>query len=374
MPQIGRAGRYHSAAINGRRHEAWHATSRVSCRFRPSWCRRPCSRAGSSGPSGSASRPSCPRPAPRWMSSAGIRCDVILVTGDAYVDHPSFGMALVGRLLEAQGFRVGILSQPDWRDVEAFRALGRPTVMWGVTAGNMDSMVNRYTSDRRLRHDDAYSPGGAGGKRPDRAADRLRAALPRGVRRRARRHRRHRGEPAPDRPLRLLVGQGPALDPDRRARPTCSSTATASAPSSRSRTGWRRARRPTPSPTCAARRSRARRRTRRRDGLDRDRFDDDRHAGPGRRRPSIPTRWHASEGTPADACAPASTEPAGLVAARQPAAARPTARARWCACPTSTRSRRIRSSTRTRRASCMSSRTRATRARWSSGTATATSG
>src|SRR5262245_51572301 len=96
-------------------------------------------------------------------------CDVILVTGDAYVDHPSFGMALVGRLLEARGFRVGILAQPDWRDVEAFRALGRPTVMWGVTAGNMDSMVNRYTSDRRLRHDDAYSPGGAGGRRPDRA-------------------------------------------------------------------------------------------------------------------------------------------------------------------------------------------------------------
>jgi uncharacterized radical SAM protein YgiQ len=96
-------------------------------------------------------------------------CDVVLVTGDAYVDHPSFGMALVGRLLEAHGFRVGIIAQPDWRDVEAFRALGRPTVMWGVTAGNMDSMVNRYTSDRRLRHDDAYSPGGAGGRRPDRA-------------------------------------------------------------------------------------------------------------------------------------------------------------------------------------------------------------
>jgi len=96
-------------------------------------------------------------------------CDVVLVTGDAYVDHPSFGMALIGRLLEAQGFRVGIIAQPDWRDVEAFRALGRPTVMWGVTAGNMDSMVNRYTSDRRLRHDDAYSPGGAGGRRPDRA-------------------------------------------------------------------------------------------------------------------------------------------------------------------------------------------------------------
>ncbi|HVT07201.1 MAG TPA: YgiQ family radical SAM protein [Polyangia bacterium] len=96
-------------------------------------------------------------------------CDVILVTGDAYVDHPSFGMALVGRLLEAQGFRVGIIAQPDWRSAEPFQALGRPTVMWGVTAGNMDSMVNRYTSDRRLRHDDAYTPGGEGGRRPDRA-------------------------------------------------------------------------------------------------------------------------------------------------------------------------------------------------------------
>jgi len=96
-------------------------------------------------------------------------CDVIIVTGDAYIDHPSFGMALVGRLLEAHGFRVGILAQPDWRSVDPFRALGRPAVMWGVTAGNMDSMVNRYTSDRRLRHDDAYSPGGAGGRRPDRA-------------------------------------------------------------------------------------------------------------------------------------------------------------------------------------------------------------
>jgi uncharacterized radical SAM protein YgiQ len=109
-------------------------------------------------------------------------CDVVLVTGDAYVDHPSFGMALVGRLLEAQGFRVGILAQPDWRSAEPFQALGRPTVMWGVTAGNMDSMVNRYTSDRRLRHDDSYTPGGAGGRRPDRAvivyAQRCRQAFP----------------------------------------------------------------------------------------------------------------------------------------------------------------------------------------------------
>jgi uncharacterized radical SAM protein YgiQ len=96
-------------------------------------------------------------------------CDVVLVTGDAYIDHPSFGMALVGRLLEAQGFRVGILAQPDWRSAAPFRALGRPTVMWGVTAGNMDSMVNRYTSDRRRRSDDAYSPDGQGGLRPDRA-------------------------------------------------------------------------------------------------------------------------------------------------------------------------------------------------------------
>jgi uncharacterized radical SAM protein YgiQ len=109
-------------------------------------------------------------------------CDVILVTGDAYVDHPSFGMALVGRLLEAQGFRVGILAQPDWKSAEAFRTLGRPAVMWGVTAGNMDSMVNRYTADKRLRHDDAYTPDGAGGRRPDRAvivyAQRCREAFP----------------------------------------------------------------------------------------------------------------------------------------------------------------------------------------------------
>jgi uncharacterized radical SAM protein YgiQ len=100
-------------------------------------------------------------------------CDVVLVTGDAYIDHPSFGMALIGRLLEAHGFRVGILDQPPWqpdrRSAEAFRALGRPNVMWGVTAGNMDSMVNRYTSDRRIRRDDAYSPDGAAGQRPDRA-------------------------------------------------------------------------------------------------------------------------------------------------------------------------------------------------------------
>jgi uncharacterized radical SAM protein YgiQ len=96
-------------------------------------------------------------------------CDVIVVTGDAYIDHPSFGMALIGRLLEAQGFRVGIIAQPDWKSADAFKALGRPNLFFGVTAGNMDSMVNRYTSDRKIRSDDAYTPDGEAGKRPDRA-------------------------------------------------------------------------------------------------------------------------------------------------------------------------------------------------------------
>jgi uncharacterized radical SAM protein YgiQ len=97
-------------------------------------------------------------------------CDVIVVTGDAYVDHPSFGMAIIGRLLEAQGFRVGIISQPDWQSAEPFKALGRPRLFWGITAGNMDSMINRYTADRKIRSDDAYSPNDEGGKRPDRAS------------------------------------------------------------------------------------------------------------------------------------------------------------------------------------------------------------
>jgi uncharacterized radical SAM protein YgiQ len=108
-------------------------------------------------------------------------CDIIVVTGDAYVDHPSFGMAIIGRVLEAQGFRVGIIAQPDWRSPAAFAALGRPNLFFGVTAGNMDSMVNRYTSDRRVRSDDAYTPEGVGGKRPDRSvivyAQRVREAF-----------------------------------------------------------------------------------------------------------------------------------------------------------------------------------------------------
>ena len=96
-------------------------------------------------------------------------CDVIIVTGDAYVDHPSFGMAVIGRVLEAQGFRVGIIAQPEWDSAEPFKALGKPNLYFGVAAGNMDSMINRYTADRKRRNDDAYTPGNVGGKRPDRA-------------------------------------------------------------------------------------------------------------------------------------------------------------------------------------------------------------
>jgi uncharacterized radical SAM protein YgiQ len=109
-------------------------------------------------------------------------CDIIIVTGDAYVDHPSFGMSVIGRMLENQGFRVGIIAQPDWTSAEAFKALGQPNLFWGVTSGNMDSMINRYTADRKIRSDDAYTPGDVGGKRPDRAAivysQRCREAFP----------------------------------------------------------------------------------------------------------------------------------------------------------------------------------------------------
>ena len=93
-------------------------------------------------------------------------CDVIIVTADAYVDHPSFGMAVVGRLLEAQGFRVGIISQPKWDTAEAFKVLGKPNLFFGVTGGNMDSLINRYTADLRLRSEDAYTPDAKPGQRP----------------------------------------------------------------------------------------------------------------------------------------------------------------------------------------------------------------
>ncbi len=119
---------------------------------------------------------SCFEPAPflpmsrKEMDQLGWdSCDIIIVTGDAYVDHPSFGMAVIGRVLEAQGFRVGIIAQPDWHSKDDFMKLGEPNLFFGVTAGNMDSMINRYTADRKIRHDDAYTPNNEGGKRPDRA-------------------------------------------------------------------------------------------------------------------------------------------------------------------------------------------------------------
>ncbi|WPE15921.1 YgiQ family radical SAM protein [Candidatus Thioglobus autotrophicus] len=96
-------------------------------------------------------------------------CDIIIVTGDAYVDHPSFGMAIIGRLLESQGFRVGIISQPDWHSADDFRKLGKPNLFFAVASGNMDSMVNHYTAEKRPRSDDAYTAGAVAGKRPDRA-------------------------------------------------------------------------------------------------------------------------------------------------------------------------------------------------------------
>lgn len=95
--------------------------------------------------------------------------DIVFITGDAYIDHPSFAMAILGRVLEAAGFRVGIVSQPDWRKVDDWRRLGKPRLFFAVSAGNMDSMINHYTANRKVRNDDAYSPGGRIGLRPDRA-------------------------------------------------------------------------------------------------------------------------------------------------------------------------------------------------------------
>ena len=121
-------------------------------------------------PSGRAVAPFLPMSKAEMAHLGWDQCDIIVVSGDAYVDHPSFGAAIIGRLLESQGWRVGIIAQPDWNSAEPFTVLGKPRLFFGVTAGNMDSMVNRYTSDRRIRSDDAYTPGGEGGKRPDRAA------------------------------------------------------------------------------------------------------------------------------------------------------------------------------------------------------------
>jgi hypothetical protein len=147
--------------------------------------------------------------------------DVVFVSGDAYVDHPSFAAALLGRVLEAKGFRVAILPQPDWRSADAFREFGRPRLFYAVSAGNMDSMINHYTANRKKRNDDAYSPGGQIGLRPDRAtnvyAQRCREAfkdvrvpVAGGVEAIA----------APHRALRLLVGhRAPVGAGDEQGRP-----------------------------------------------------------------------------------------------------------------------------------------------------------
>lgn len=95
--------------------------------------------------------------------------DVVFVTGDAYVDHPSFAMAILGRVLEAHGYRVGIVAQPDWHRCDAWKVFGRPRLFFAISAGNMDSMLNHYTANKKVRNDDAYSPGGRIGLRPDRA-------------------------------------------------------------------------------------------------------------------------------------------------------------------------------------------------------------
>ena len=121
------------------------------------------------GQSASVLRPGFPMSQAEMAELGWDSCDIIIISGDGYVDHPSFGMAVIGRVLEAQGFRVGMIAQPDWRSAEPFKALGRPNLFFGVTAGNMDSMINHYTADKKRRNDDAYTPGNTSGKRPDRA-------------------------------------------------------------------------------------------------------------------------------------------------------------------------------------------------------------
>ena len=131
----------------------------------------PASAALAAGPS-RRPKPTAPLPmtrAERWLARGWDAVDVVFVTGDAYVDHPSFAMALLGRLLEAEGFRVAILSQPDWQSCDAWRTFGRPRLCFAISAGNMDSMINHYTANRKVRNDDAYCPGGQIGRRPDRA-------------------------------------------------------------------------------------------------------------------------------------------------------------------------------------------------------------
>ena len=177
----GDPGRSRSARGEGTRPRGAPSGRRTCCTEDACRPRATSPATASTGPQRFGTAPFLPMSRAEMDALGWDSCDVILVTGDAYVDHPSFGMAIIGRVLEAQGFRVGIIAQPDWHSAEPFAALGRPNLFFGITAGNMDSMVNRYTADRRVRSDDAYTPGGVGGKRPDRSRDRLRAARARGV-------------------------------------------------------------------------------------------------------------------------------------------------------------------------------------------------
>jgi uncharacterized radical SAM protein YgiQ len=126
--------------------------------------------------------PPLPTTAEEMRARGWDEVDVVFVSGDAYVDHPSFANGLLARLLEAAGFRVAVLAQPDWRSCEPWRRFGRPRLCFGVSAGNMDSMINHYTANRKVRNDDAYSPDGEIGRRPDRATlaycQRAREAFP----------------------------------------------------------------------------------------------------------------------------------------------------------------------------------------------------
>jgi uncharacterized radical SAM protein YgiQ len=140
-----------------------------------------------SGPALAESRsPTVEQFLPTTLAEAQARgwneLDIIIVTGDAYVDHPAFGPVLIARVLAGQGFRVGVLAQPDWRSTEDFRRLGRPRLFFGVSAGNLDSMLNRLTAQKKNRSEDPYTPGGRPGARPDRAtivyANRCREAFP----------------------------------------------------------------------------------------------------------------------------------------------------------------------------------------------------
>ncbi|GAB5404054.1 MAG: YgiQ family radical SAM protein [Aureliella sp.] len=124
---------------------------------------------GQCGPTGQPATKALPMSMEEVRERGWDELDVVIVTGDAYIDHPSFAMSILGRVLEAAGFRVGIISQPDWHSCEDWKKLGRPKLFFGISAGNMDSMINHYTANRKVRNDDAYSPGGKIGLRPDRA-------------------------------------------------------------------------------------------------------------------------------------------------------------------------------------------------------------